>query len=115
MPRFIKIYKNKSNNKSNNNSTLIPNPLPPKQINNTNPSSSNGLTNTITSNIISGFTFGIGTSVARNVVDGLFNNGSLNNSKMDEKKIFSDYNDCLKNNKVEFCKDFYSDSFNKDT
>jgi hypothetical protein len=116
MPRSIKMYnKNKNNNK--NNSTLTTSPPPPKEINNTNPSSRDGLTNTFTSNIISGFAFGAGSSFARNVVDGLFNNKteSSNNIKIDEKKIFNNYNNCLKNNNEEFCKDFYTDSYKTDT
>lgn len=117
MPRSIKIYKNKNNN--NSNSTVTSNPPPPKEINNTNQSSSNGIPNTFTSNIISGFAFGAGSSFARNTVDSLFNNNnkteSSNNLKVDEKKIFNNYNDCLKNNNEEFCKDFYTDSYKTDT
>ena len=114
MPRSIKIYKNKNNN-SNSTSTVTPNPPLPKEINNTNQSSSNGISNTFTSNIISGFAFGTGSSFARNTVDSLFNTNnkpeSSNNLKVDEKKIFDNYNDCLKNNNEEFCKDFHSDSY----
>ena len=105
----MKMYKNNNNNKNNPN--LGTNSPAPKE------SSRDGLTNNFTSNIISGFSFGVGYSFARNVVDGLFSNKSesLNNIKIDEKKIFNNYDDCLKNNNEEFCKDFYTDSSKTDS
>lgn len=104
MPRCIKPYKSKNNNST---SASTNTPPPPK---NNDINQSNGITNTITSNIVSGFAFGAGSSLARNAVDSLFNQNSKtessNNIKVNEKKIFNDYNECLKNNNEDFCKDF---------
>lgn len=111
MPRCIKIYKNKTNNSISSSSSP-----PPKEINIFNSSSREGIINNISSNIISGFSFGIGSSIARNALDNLFinKNESTNNCKGYEKKIFNDYTDCIKNNNEEFCKDFYINFPNTD-
>jgi len=107
MPRYIKFNKS-INNKSTSN------PPPPKINNDINQSPKDGITNTITSNIISGFAFGAGSSIARNTIDSLFNNNNKdesNNNKKNEQKIFDDYNECLKNNNEQFCKDFYTSPY----
>ena len=113
MPRCIKPYKSKNNN-SNSSSVSTP-PPPPK---NYDINQSNGITNTITSNIVSGFAFGAGSSLARNAVDILFNQNSKsessNNIKVNEQKIFNDYNECLKNNNEDFCKEFYTSPYKTD-
>ena len=113
MPRCIKPYKSKNNN-SNSSSVSTP-PPPPK---NYDINQSNGITNTITSNIVSGFAFGTGSSLARNAVDSLFNQNSKsessNNIKVNEQKIFNDYNECLKNNNEDFCKEFYTSPYKTD-
>jgi hypothetical protein len=115
MPRCIKPYKSKNNN-STSASTIIPPPPKNNDINQSN--QSNGITNTITSNIVSGFAFGAGSSLARNAVDSLFNKNSKtessNNIKVNEQKIFNDYNECLKNNNEDFCKDFYNSPYKTD-
>jgi len=107
MPRYIKFYKNTNNNNTSN-------PPPPKTNNDINQSPKDGITNTITSNIISGFAFGTGSSVARNTIDSLFNKkgkDESNNIKINEQKIFDDYNECLKDNNEQFCKDFYTSPY----
>ena len=108
MPRCIKPYKSKNNNST---SASTNTPPPPK---NNDINQSHGITNTITSNIISGFAFGAGSSIARNTIDSLFNNNNKdesNNNKKNEQKIFDDYNECLKNNNEQFCKDFYTSPY----
>ena len=114
MPRCIKSYKSKNNNST---SSLASTPPPPPKKNN-DINQSNGITNTITSNIVSGFAFGAGSSLARNAVDSLFNQNSKsessNNIKVNEQKIFNDYNECLKNNNEDFCKDFYTSHYKTD-
>jgi hypothetical protein len=36
------------------------------------------------------------------------------NIKVNEQKIFNDYNECLKNNNEDFCKDFYTSPYKTD-
>lgn len=116
MPRCIKPYKSKNNNSISTSTSIPPTPPPPKKNNDIN--QSNGITNTITSNIVSGFAFGAGSSLARNAVDILFNQTSKtessNNIKVNQEKIFNDYNECLKNNNEDFCKDFYTSPYKTD-
>jgi hypothetical protein len=58
------------------------------------------LVNDITSNIFSGFTFGIGSSIARNAID------SVLKSKP-ESSLHSEYLERLKHNHEDTCKSFF--------
>jgi hypothetical protein len=62
------------------------------------------LVNDITSNIFSGFTFGIGSSIARNAID------SVLKPKLESKpesSLHSEYLECLKHNHEDTCKSFF--------
>ena len=68
------------------------------------PSPKPNLVNDIASNVVSGFTFGIGSSMARHAVDSIFT--SKPNPKP-ESSLHSEYLECLKHNHEDTCKVFF--------
>ena len=66
------------------------------------PTKSN-IANDIASNVVSGFAFGAGSSIARNVIDNMFQ------QKPEPKKdsaLHTEYLECLKHNHEDTCKTF---------
>ena len=64
------------------------------------------IANDIASNVISGFAFGAGSSIARNTIE------SMCKSKPElkpESSLHSEYLECLKHNHEDTCKAFFSD------
>jgi len=99
MPRIF-LKTKKDNSKS---------PPPPNSTLEVNTNKKNGIINDITSNIASGFTFGVGSSIARNMIDNMFQSSNKDYSKnKKEEVIFNEYLECLKNNdnNKDFCKEF---------
>jgi hypothetical protein len=68
------------------------------------PTKSN-IANDIASNVVSGFTFGIGSSMARHAVDSIFTSKPPNPKP--ESSLHSEYLECLKHNHEDTCKAFY--------
>ena len=73
---------------------------------------------TFASTMLQGFGFGIGTSVARNVVDRAFDSSSnipnISNAekpKQDCILMWENYNTCLRNSDEQSCNHFYKDFF----
>jgi len=96
-------------------------PPPPKIIENNNlmTPSKTTTTNSVNAvesfvgNVASGFAFGAGSSIARNVVDRMFQNKEevktdniVNKDKNKDCYLCDEYLECLKNNKEEICKQF---------
>jgi len=100
--------RNRSNNnrKSIKQVQAIPN-YPPKSATQTQP--------TFASTMLQGFGFGIGTSVARNVVDKAFDSSvcdaipNVEKPKQDCILMWENYNTCLRNSDVQSCNYFYKD------
>jgi len=79
--------------------TEPPPPATPTYI----PTKSN-ITNDIASNVVSGFAFGAGSSIARNAIDNMFQ------QKPEPKKestLHTEYLECLKHNNEDTCKTFF--------
>jgi len=79
-------------------------PPPPPAAPTNIPTKSN-IANEIASNVVSGFAFGAGSSMARHAVDSIFT--SKPEPKPLESKLHSEYLECLKHNHEDTCKAFY--------
>ena len=53
------------------------------------------------SNVVSGFAFGTGSSIARNVIDNMFK------EPIQESALHTEYLECLKHNQEDTCKTFF--------
>lgn len=67
------------------------------------PTKSN-IANDIISNVVSGFAFGAGSSIARNTMDNLFQQKP---EPKQESTLQNEYLECLKNNNEDICKIFF--------
>lgn len=77
---------------------------PPPPAAPTNIPTKSNIANDIASNVVSGFAFGAGSSMARHAVDSIFT------SKPDpkpESSLHSEYLECLKHNHEDTCKVFF--------
>ena len=84
---------------------------PPPFVSSHIPSKSN-IANDITTNVVSGFTFGAGNSIAKNTIDNIFQQKPeiITDPKPEPKQessLHEEYFECLKHNKDEICKTFY--------
>jgi hypothetical protein len=73
------------------------------------PTKSN-IANDIASNVVSGFAFGTGSSIARNTIDNLFKQNPEPELKPEYKHetiLHKEYLECLKHNHEETCKTFF--------
>lgn len=75
------------------------NPPPPINI----PTKSN-IANDIASNIVSGFAFGAGSSIAKNAIENIFQEKS---EPKQESTLHKEYIECLKHNNEKTCKIFF--------
>ena len=55
------------------------------------------------SNVVSGFAFGTGSSIARNVIDNMFQQ----KHSTQESALHTEYLECLKHNQEDTCKTFF--------
>ena len=124
MPKIRQKTSIKKNNipyKSNLSIDQPNNIPPPKNIDNKSnqPSHSNNMIKDISSSILSGFSFGLGSSVARNVVDNLYEKKPIKTENVNSNHLCNEYLECIKNNNEEYCKDLklcykYSSLFTKE-
>ena len=68
------------------------------------PTKSN-IANDIASNVVSGFAFGAGSSIARNAIDNIFQEKT---EPKKESSLHTEYLECLKHNNEETCKTFFT-------
>ena len=85
--------------KNKRQNTSPPPPSAPIQI----PTKSN-ITQDIASNVVSGFAFGTGSSLARNVIDNMFQQKP---EAKQESALHTEYLECLKHNHEDTCKAFF--------
>jgi len=74
-------------------------PPPPTHI----PTKSN-IANDIASNVVSGFAFGAGSSIAKNAIDNIFQQKP---EPKQETALHTEYLECLKHNHEDTCKIFF--------
>ncbi len=67
------------------------------------PTKSN-IANDIVSNVVSGFAFGTGSSIARNAIDNMFKQKP---ESKPESSLHTEYLECLKHNNEDTCKIFF--------
>ena len=127
MPKIRQKTSIKKNNipyKSNLSIDQPNNIPPPKNIDNKSsqsnqPNQPNNMIKDISSSILSGFSFGLGSSVARNVVDNLYEKKPIKTENVNSNHLCNEYLECIKNNNEEYCKDLklcykYSSLFTKE-
>jgi hypothetical protein len=82
---------------------------PPPPAAPTNIPTKSNIANDIASNVVSGFAFGAGSSMARHAVDSMFQPKSeLKPKQESESSLHSEYLECLKHNHEDTCKAFFS-------
>jgi len=118
MPKIRQKTSIKKNNIPYKSNLSIP---PPKNIDNQSnqPNQPNNMIKDISSSIVSGFSFGLGSSVARNVVDNLYEKKPIKTENVNSNYLCNEYLECIKNNNEEYCKDLklcykYSSLFTKE-
>jgi len=127
MPKITQKTSIKKNNIPYKSNLSIPQPNniphPPNNINQPSQpnqtSQQNNMIKDISSNILSGFTFGLGSSVARNVVDNLYEKKPIKTENENSNYLCNEYLECIKDNNEEYCKDLklcykYSNLFTKE-
>ena len=84
-------------------------PPPPASPTPTHIPTKSNIANDIASNVVSGFAFGAGSSMARYAVDSIFQPKSEPKHKQQsESSLHSEYLECLKHNHEDTCKAFFS-------
>ena len=90
--------------KNKRQNTYPPPPSAPRPLTPTHIPTKTNIANDIASNVVSGFAFGAGSSIARNVIDNMFQQKP---ESKQESTLHTEYLECLKHNHEDICKTFF--------